>query len=268
MEILLRYLIRAKSAGEFDRWILWLNTQDAGDLEYMQSLAEQYDFIETRPLPIPFDGVCSIHVFFRQCVDDNTVYVRLDDDIVYIERAAIDRLIQFRIANPQYFLVIGNVVNNAVMSYIHQSQGAVGQALGRTDYSCMAELGWKRPDFAHYVHTQFLSQLKCGNVDRFRFPKWVLHDFERVSINCISWLGREFKQFEGRVDRAEEYWLTVPKPRALNRPNCIFGEVLFAHYAFSTQRPELDLTDILRQYEAIAPSQAGATQSSFLSAAA
>jgi hypothetical protein len=263
LEILLRYLIRAKNDREFDQWVLWVNTKNSEDLEYMDSLAEQYDFIETRPLPIPYDGSWSIHAFFPECVEEDTVYVRLDDDIVFIEPGAIDRLIQFRLNNPQYFLVIGNIVNNAILTYIHQHLGAIGRTFGTTAYACLADLGWKKPAFAHYVHREFLSQLNNGNIDRFRFPQWILHNFERVSINCISWLGSDFKQFGGKVDRNEEPWLTVDKPMSLKRPNCIFGELLFAHYAFFSQRPELDWTDILPRYEAIAPSLPAGTRLPF-----
>jgi hypothetical protein len=253
LEILLRYLVRAKNAGEIDRWILWVNTEVDADIEYMMSLAEEYDFIETRALTIPYDKNYSIHSFFAECVDENTVYVRLDDDIVFMEEGALDRLIRFRIANPQYFLVYGNIINNAIIAYIHQRQGAVDRSFGVTTYSALADLGWKRPAFAHYLHEEFLRQLKVGNIDRFRFPQWILHDYERVSINVISWLGSEFKKFDGKVDRNEEPWLAVTKPISLQRPNCIFGEVLFAHYAFYTQRAELDWTDILQRYAAIAP---------------
>jgi hypothetical protein len=253
LQILLRYLLRAKQAREFDRWILWVNTENDSDIEYMQSLAEQYDFIETRELTVPYDGCRSIGTFFPECVEDDTVYVRLDDDIVFIEPGAIDRLIRFRLANPDYFLVYGNIVNNSILSFLHQHLGAVGRTFGINVYCATADLGFKRPAFAHYVHTEFLSQLKTGNADRFRFSRWLLHDFERVCINCISWLGSEFKQFGGKVGPDEELWLSVEKPMSLGRPSCIFGEVLFAHYSFQTQRPEMDWTDILQRYEAIAP---------------
>jgi hypothetical protein len=253
LDILLRYLVRAKSAGEFDRWILWVNTQNIADMQYMQSLADFYDFIEIRKLTVPYEGSYSIHSFFAECVDEDTVYVRLDDDIIFIEPGAIDQLIQFRLANPQYFLVVGNIVNNAILSYIHQHLGAIGRDFGNTAYSCLADLGWKRPAFAHYVHMEFLKQLKAGNVDAFRFPRWILQDFERVSINVISWLGSEFRKFGGKVDRNEEPWLTVDKPKSIGKRICIYGEGLFSHYAFYSQRPELDWTDILQRYAAIAP---------------
>jgi hypothetical protein len=253
LDILLRYLLRAKNDREFDRWVLWMNTTSAADIAYMQLLAQQFDFIETRALAIPHEGSYSIHSFFQECTDPDTVYVRLDDDIVYIEPGAIDRLIKFRLANPEYFLVVGNIVNNALTSYIYQRQGAVGRGLGYTAYTCLAELGWKKPAFAHFIHTEFLKCLRAGNIDRFRFPQWILADYERVSINCISWLGSDFKTFGGKVDRDEEPWLTTIKPKSLGRPNCIFGQAIFAHYAFYSQRTELDWTDLLKRYEAIAP---------------
>jgi hypothetical protein len=86
-------------------------------------------------------------------------------------------------------------------------------------------------------------------LDKFRFSgKWILTQYERVSINCISWRGEEFKLFDGNVGRDEEAWLSVEKPKEIQRPNCIFGEFVCVHYAFHTQRERIDSTDILSQY--------------------
>jgi hypothetical protein len=48
--------------------------------------------------------------------------------------------------------------------------------------------------------------------------------------------------------RLNERWLACKKPRELGRVNVIFGKACCVHYAFHTQRPGLDSTDILAQY--------------------
>jgi hypothetical protein len=67
----------------------------------------------------------------------------------------------------------------------------------------------------------------------------------------ISWLGKEFKKFNGDVGLDEEEWLSCDKPKQIQMPNIIFGDSLFVHYAFFTQRQYLDNTNILETYKKI-----------------
>ena len=80
---------------------------------------------------------------------------------------------------------------------------------------------------------------------------WILHLYERVSINVISWRGDEFAKFGGNVGRDEELWLSSEYPSQINRPNKIIGDTLFIHYAFFPQRSHLEETDILEKYKSI-----------------
>jgi hypothetical protein len=59
-----------------------------------------------------------------------------------------------------------------------------------------------------------------------------LYDYERVSINVISWRGDEFLKFSGKVGESEEHWLSVHQPNFIGKPNRIIGDTLFVHYAF------------------------------------
>ena len=70
-------------------------------------------------------------------------------------------------------------------------------------------------------------------------------------MNVISWLGSEFNKFNGIVDADEENWLSCIKPSQISKPNIIFGDSLFSHYAFFTQRNYIDSTDILEKYKEI-----------------
>lgn len=68
---------------------------------------------------------------------------------------------------------------------------------------------------------------------------WILHHYERVSINGISWLGEEFKKFNGIVESEEED-ISCKKPLSLKKKNIIYGNFVCCHYAFYTQRELLD----------------------------
>lgn len=242
--------------GVVDEYRLWLNTTDAEDVAYCERLAAEHpDFITLARLPpgIAWEGNYSIHHFFRDCVDPGAVYVRLDDDVVLLDTPdAFRALLDFRLDHPELFLVYGCILNNAVITHLQQRMMRFGTELGRCGYACMDEVGWSSPQFAERLHRAVLRRLDDGcGLEAFRMPPWRLHyPDERVSINCISWLGEEFATFGGAVGRDEEQWLAVDRPRACGKPNGVFGGFVCVHYAFHPQRAHLDATDILHAYRA------------------
>lgn len=250
--------------GLVDEYRLWLNTTDADDLAYCEALAAQHpDFITLQRLPhgAVVDGNMSIHHFFKTCVDPGTVYVRFDDDIIVLDtREAFRDMLDFRLDHPEFFLVYGCVLNNAVVTHIQQRMMRFDTAGGLCGYACTDSVGWEWPEFAERVHRTILDTAAAAAdatapLAAFRMPPWRLHFNsrvgERVSINCISWLGSDFAAFGGAVGRDEEVWLSMEKPALSRRCNCIFGGFVCVHYAFYPQRPHLDTTDILAAYRAL-----------------
>lgn len=256
MELLYRHL--AAQRADFDHWQIWLNTRDAADVQYFLGLQQKHpDWIRCVPCPVPVDGTGTICHFFRACTDPDAVYIRLDDDVVWLEPGFVRRMFEFRRANPQYFLVYGNIVNNVVLSHLQQRFGNLGTQAGVVEFNYVDEVGWKSPDFVRLVHESFLDAATTQGGERlrdWRFKQWELTNYEHVSINCIAWLGAEMAAFGGRVDVDEETFLAVHKPRELQKKNCIFGGALCVHYAFCMQRDYMDrFTDFLERYRALAP---------------
>jgi hypothetical protein len=246
LEVLLNNLIKVKS--EFDAWVLWINTSEQADIDYMLELEKKYSWIKTKTIQESVYGSHTIRKFFIDCADPSCVYIRLDDDIVYIHKNSLKDLFDYRLSNPEPFLVYGNIINNAIISYIHQKLGNLfpEPVLG---YDCMDKVGWNNTSVAEKIHRNFLESLEKSNAEKFYMPNWVLSNYERCSINVISWLGSEFEKFKGIIDSEdEETWLSSQKPMELKKPNIIFGKSLFAHFAYFTQRAYLDNTNILSKY--------------------
>ena len=139
MEILIKYIL--KQRNDIDEYRIWVNTHNKEDINYFNSLQKEYpDFITLDHSadgdPAKGNGGWAIHNFFKNTIDHNTIYIRLDDDIVWMEDNFIKNLYNFRINNPQYFLVYGNIINNAVVDHIHQRLGAIDteKIIG---YGCM-----------------------------------------------------------------------------------------------------------------------------------
>lgn len=254
LELLAAHLARQKD--DFDEWHLWLNTNVAEDVQYIKELEAKYSgWVRVIQLAEPVTEINNLMIskFYPiDSVDPDALYLRLDDDIVWLQDDFVRSMFVARSDDKEHFLVYGNIINNAIVSYIQQRFGNIEYGV-LTGYQCMDPIGWAEPAFAEQVHRFFLAALDQQAdvlLDRWRFRRWIMHEFERVSINCMSWRGADFAAFGGCVGDMtdEEQWLSCDKPRELNITNVIYGQALCAHFAFSPQRGHLDTTNILEQY--------------------
>jgi hypothetical protein len=265
LEILVPYLLRNRDYLAEHHF--WLNTNNRRDIEYITALARQYpEFFKIKRREVFKSYTESIWQYFQDCGDEDTIYVRLDDDICFIAPDAIPNFIDYRIHHPEPFLIYGNIVNNAICTHIHQAQGLIPNQKRKVGYSCMDPVGWGSGHFAAIVHRCFLADAWNGRVDQWKFDSRIIDDCRRFSINVICWFGKDIKQVEelsiknlneanirhpitGKKVFDEESLLTEYLPTKFNRPNTICGDALFSHFAFYTQRPFLEgATVLLDQY--------------------
>lgn len=249
LEILYRHLKLQKS--NFDQWTLWINTTHQPDIDYCKRLERENDWIKTiDPILAPAGG-SSVHAFYKHTCDLNTVYIKMDDDIVWMEKDFVKKLVDFRISNKEYFLISANVVNNAIIDHLHQRGGAL-VIEEKINYDGCDYNGWVNPIVAHKKHENLIKSIINNDIEKFKiFKKSVCVYFERFSINCIAWFGYDFASFDGNVGGDDELWLASHHPKDINKPNAICGEALCAHFAFYTQRDYMDATNILESYNSI-----------------
>lgn len=257
MEVQFKHILRDRDV--VDEYRIWVNTKDEADIAYFRNLREAHpDFVtldERFMNEAAVGGNGNIHRFFTACRDPETIYVRLDDDVVYVHPGSIKNLVEKRLKHVEPFLIYGNIVNNGIMTHLHQRTSAMKPVKGRlAGYSCSDDLGWKDPHHASEVHKNFFERFKRGTLDAYFMSDWHLWSYERVSINCIAWAGSDFLNNDivvGGPD--EEQWLSVTAPQRHGRPNMIAGDTLFCHYAFYKQRPRLEADPaILQRYAEIA----------------
>jgi hypothetical protein len=239
VEILHNYLINMRHI--IDNHVWWINTNDQADIDYLELLSKKYpEFYSIKYLPdhpnYNFNHL-DIHKFYDECKDDKTVYVRFDDDIVFVEKSEFENFIKFRIENPEYFLVYANTINNNYCTFIHQMLGAVGvgehkelNQLPLVDYKFNNQVV-QDPNYTLKSFFDFFVSVNSGNISKFKFNKWIFHNYERCHLNCVSWLGSEFNKFD-KVGMDEEPWLTDYKPRERSMKNCVYGNFIVVHYSF------------------------------------
>jgi hypothetical protein len=248
LELLFVHLSRQRlDFAMFIEWHLWLNTLVPEDVAYMRELERQHSWIKviTDPESDPTAGSFNIHRFFKHATDRHTVYIRLDDDVVYLEPGFLQKLYKARVScNPDYFLVYANIINNAVITHAHQRGGAFMYPT-KVEPTCMGN-AWSDPAISEQLHRQFLSDVRAGNLQRWHQSFDPFETTERVSINAFAFFGSVFQNIHVGID--EEDWLSVVHLRESGKRNLVIPGAICAHYAFYTQRPHLNTTDILEQY--------------------
>lgn len=250
LELLFHYIKAERDI--IDEYHLWVNTADKEEIRPMVRLAnDNKEFTKLIKLNSEPDGPRTVGNFYSYCRDRRTIYIRFDENIVYVHPGAVKKLIDFRLRNRQYFLVFANIINNAILSHIQQKMGnftGFGQEAG---YHSRDDLGRHNGRFAAFVHDEFLKKRETQKTDSFLFNKWELARNESISPNCFAWFGEDFAKYEidGRGKYPEEEWLGSELPRKLELKNCICGGALVCHYAFKEQIEYIDnKTNIFREY--------------------
>ncbi|OAQ59058.1 hypothetical protein VFPPC_11976 [Pochonia chlamydosporia 170] len=106
--------------------VLWIvNTDDAGDLQYLQTILSSNP---NRYKAINFTANnLQTYSYYKawQHIERGKYYVKIDDDIVWIEDEAIPQLVTRKITHPDEFVVSANVINNPPLGFLHYHFGAL-----------------------------------------------------------------------------------------------------------------------------------------------
>lgn len=252
MEILLKYILKEKNI--IDEYRIWVNTKKSSDIKYLESLEEEYKDFITLDKRFMTTEECgdntNIHRFFDKCCELDTIYIRLDDDVVWLSNNFIKNLAEYRIKNKKPFLVYSTIINNSVCDSILQNMGYY-KSFDDFKYDCTDSIAFTESNVCEGKHREMLDIIPgCDRIND--LDTWVLRRYERVSINCISWLGETFAEFDGIVGRDEEHWLSCAKPTEIKSPNVITGVSTCSHFAFGPQREYMDKTNILELYDVLA----------------
>lgn len=245
----MQYLVPLVLAcDEIDRYDIWINTHNGADIEFFKRLAEEFPKVNLVWQPDGLvDGIRSINAFYRQCVDDDSIYFKLDDDLLWIEPGGLKRMIDFRIDNPDYFLVTPLVINNALSTYLLEVCDRI-KLDGYYNSDAAHPVLWRSGDFAAQLHRWFIDgYLSTGEWERLHVGAHPV-SMIRFSINAILWFGRDLRAIGGEVPGDDEEFLSVLHPARTGRTSCWNGDVVASHFAFYPQRASLDALGILDEY--------------------
>lgn len=256
----LRLLIpQVLSSDIVDRYDLWVNTLDKMDIAFFEALSHKYSKINLIWHPRKeINGIWGMNDFYKNCQEDKTIYIKLDDDVVWLSDNFFNEICEFRISNRHYFLVSPLVINNGISTYILQNEKKL--EFNRY-FTC-------QPYDLRFLNGYFAEELHRWFIENYLIPHRIediycgIHNIalQHFAINAIVWFGEDFKKFDAKVEGWDEQFLTLSYPVTNNLINCFDCNTVIAHYSFSHQNEYLDKTCILKKYSEIIFAQSSCYQ--------
>jgi hypothetical protein len=180
---------------------------------------------------------------------EGDVFLKCDDDVVYVDLDRLGEFIEFRRASDDYFLLSANVVNNGVCAYYQQQFGAIPREAMTLEMPAGGMCGslWSSGAKAEALHRLFLAHPERFTIETPAHLPWR----ERVSINFIAWLGRDLVHIPD-IMSDDEHDLCYGVRKRTRRPNGIYLPFVVSHLSFWKQDPEMDVAGLLAQYGKLA----------------
>ena len=206
----------------------------------------------------------------------DTLFVRVDDDIVFMEKGAVAHLVAHKLFhhNPAFQLhgiALGNIVNHCQLPYLHETIGAfeTNRRLGHFGYY---DSSWTNSSLAYAQHISFLSNYDAGTLQKYHFPTWDMnrcacergqHGLSICNAGWYRWCMNFFvvggltlrdESVGVAPDKREESWISAYLPRKYGVHTEAVGRALVVHFSYGTQRKnsnETLLNDLLTRYKTI-----------------
>lgn len=247
MSLLVDYVVAALDAGILTAYHVWDYARTDEDRRWLRTLPSRHPAIS---LLTPDGRLARYRAYYRHYRredHDASVFLKLDDDIVFLAPERLAAFVEFRVAHPEYFLVSASVVNNGVCAYFQQQRGAIPRALMELPYPPRGFCGrlWERADLAERLHDWFLDDPGRFDLEGVDIAP------DRLSINCVAWLGADLDALAG-VGDDDEQDLSITIPRRLQRRNAIFQPMVAAHLSFFPQERGMNVARLLDRYRGLA----------------
>ncbi|KAI0015842.1 hypothetical protein F4780DRAFT_773272 [Xylariomycetidae sp. FL0641] len=145
----------ASNGGYLDEVWFMAHTQDPDDMAWVEGLV-----LENPSYKIVGQGVCEdkkYRCLWQFATQDKTIYIKIDDDIIFIHPDTIPQLVHTRIAVPHPFAISANLVNSPITGMEAYHHGAVHPFVPDPSDKPKgyAREAWRPSKFAPYPHEDF-----------------------------------------------------------------------------------------------------------------
>lgn len=241
-----------------DEVLIGVNTRNKEDIAFINDYCKKDAKFKIIQIDDRKIGTAEAYYWmFSTLTDEDTIYFKLDDDLIYFSENFFEKMVQFRLDHKEYLTIYPFVLNNPLCNYL----------MGGFDFANQSDYmyhSWKNPKYAYIMLKAFgegkLDISDLGNKD-YEFDDKDLFKRPEIgfpicpSINCICFFGKDCKEMDWannmRKWGGDEGFITngIFKYFGRARKHIVYFGVQTVHYAFFTQRNELNKHNILALYK-------------------
>ena len=245
LEILVKYVDKLIAKGLVDEFHIWDYTRDSEDAVWIRKNCQRFKIFEVQDKSIWKEYY--MHYAKIKYPNPDTVLIKCDDDIMFIDIDQFQSYIDKRRANPNNLLAFASIVNNKVPCLIQHSFGQWPEMqveeVGNLHHSgeiCARLHNYFIKNNENFLKiSRNLTQRKCV-VQR------DLHSL--VNINFFAILAKDLHIFENCYEN-DECDLSHFLPVFINKFNYIDPGFVVCHMGFTGQRElGFDETEALKGY--------------------
>ncbi len=261
MNILQRYIDILLEKEWIHEYHIMNFTRNLRDWNYIQSLYER--------LSIQFPNRIFVHVseisyknielkekkvlwdlFYSQLGisigDENSVIIKCDDDILYIDIASFPQACYTRWKDRYSFVMHSNCINNGVCAYFHRKWFPSIQDKIKYPRGGICGSLFEYPQLSYVMQYEYMKGLEEGVEREIEEDKFVS---TRISINFVLMHGKDIEELR-KVGKQDEFELSSKIPERLLRPNRILFSFVTCHYSYGMQESYLHMCkNLLPLYE-------------------
>jgi hypothetical protein len=258
MKILSSYIVELVNRGLVDEFHIWDFSWEIQDEKYLEEISKSNQkFVLFKPNKDTWGDYYSYYTTERY-PDPNTVIIKCDDDIVFIDVNSFSKFIATRRQDKHTLLHSASVINGSVTSLVQNKM------------HILPEFILPESELLHILHSNtvptvihnyFLSSheyilAKATALEDPLFPIDVNYPTQ-MSINFIAILAKDLDIFKTEgIELRDEEVLSLKVPPALNRPNAVNTGFIVSHAAFLGQRRAgFDDAVFVERYLGLVPSQ-------------
>jgi len=266
---------------------IYVATTNASDIAFMNAFAKENPFVKLidtysegrlirTELNLIWDNA------YDNCQETDAVYLKLDDDIVFMEESLFTHFVVERIHDNSSPLLYPVILNNSVINsrledagvlnlakrtemaknwpaifarhkdFFRQSPGVVHRLqdyVGESNLLC--PVAWGDLSYVCELHATFLKDLFMGHLDKYHIDSYSLDACEPASIAAVAWKGSMLKDYVAKYGsvKSDEQWWSVYLPTWTGARNRVIGNAVVSHYAYYKQRElGLDSKTFLNDY--------------------
>lgn len=203
----------------------------ANSLELDHEDSKIIRFIGDKEISAPYFQ-CYNYYADRYSSFTDDVFLKCDDDIIYIDVDQFKGYIDCIKRNPQYFFISANVVNNGICAYLQQKAKSIPEEVDHFECPPNGLYGslWANGGKATKLHEFFVAQQGKTLPLEQELVEWDA----RIFINFIGWTGDKLRYMHF-PQGDDEGMLAVLLPKFLNKKIAVYSNFTVSHLSFFTQ---------------------------------